>query len=123
LSCGSTWIVRAAALAALVSLVSLTAACHTTRIVWAKPGGDNAQLQTDMQACGYQPSSATQAYQAAAAPPVYQTRTMTSGYPTGPVTPTYANESTKSATIDVQESQRSPVSCMTARGWRLTPLP
>ncbi|HYL31727.1 MAG TPA: hypothetical protein VEU53_01100 [Stellaceae bacterium] len=120
MSRAATWTVRAATFTALVSLLS---ACHTTRVVWAKPGGDSVQLQTDMQACGYQPSSVSQTYQASGAPPVYQTRTMTSGYPTNPMAPTYANESTKSATIDVQDSQRSPVHCMIARGWRLMPMP
>lgn len=120
MSRAATWAVHATALAALVSL---TAACHTTRVVWAKPGGDSAQLQTDLQACGYRPSSVTQTHQAPATPPVYQAQTITSGYPTGPMAPTYANESTKSATIDVQDSQRSLVSCIIARGWRLTPLP
>jgi len=46
-----------------------------------------------------------------------------SGYPANPMAPTYTNESTKIATIDVQDSQRSPVRCMVARGWRLTPVP
>ncbi|MGH6977630.1 MAG: hypothetical protein ACREED_11440 [Stellaceae bacterium] len=126
----ATWTARAAALAAVVALL---AACHTTRVVWAKPGGDNASLQDDMQACNYQPPATAPAYQAATAAPAYQPLPAPSGYPAGPMTPAHSTpaysssgssgDATNSVTIDVPDAQRSPASCMIAHGWRLTPLP
>lgn len=117
-----TWAAQAAALLALAMLV---AGCHTTRVVWAKPGGEAASLQDDMQTCNYHP--ATTAYRPAAAPG-YQPLPAPSGYSAGSMAPAYSTpansaDATNSVTIDVPDAQRSPVSCMIAHGWRLTPLP
>lgn len=120
MSRAATWAARAAA---LVTLASLLAACHTTRVVWAKPGGDNAALQDDMQACNYQPTATAPGYQAAAVAPSYQPTLTPGGYQASPTTPAYSGGNTKLATIDVQDAQRLAVSCMIAHGWRLTPLP
>lgn len=128
LSRAATW---AAGAAALMTLATLLAGCHTTRVVWAKPGGDDAALQDDMRTCNYRPTTTVPDYQAAAvpgyqppqAPTPFSTGPMTSAYST-PTYPTSAySRDTKSATIDVQDAERSPVSCMIAHGWRLTPLP
>jgi len=129
LSRAPTWTARAVA---LVTLASMLAACHTTRVVWARPGGDNTALQDDMQACSYHPPTAT-AYQPAPAQPAYaptqapfgyQPTPAPSRYSANPMAPAYSSAgATKSVTIDVQDEQRSPVNCMIAHGWRLTPLP
>lgn len=115
----------------LLALATLLAGCHRTRVVWAKPAGDAAALQSDMQACGYGAPTAT-ADQPAPAQPSYQptpalfgnqTNPPLSSYPSNPMAPTYSSTPTQSVTIDAPDSQRSPVSCMIAHGWRLTPLP
>lgn len=112
-----------------MTLAMLLAACHTTRVVWAKSGGDNTALQDDMQACNYRPTSATApAYQATTTTPGYQSMPAPTTFSAGPMTPAYSTpaysgDTTKSATIDVQDAQRLAVSCMIAHGWRLTPLP
>jgi len=123
LSRAARWATGAAALAALASVL---AACHTTRVVWAKPGGDDAALQSDIQTCGYRGPATTQTYQPPTIPRPYLPTPTASGYPlgtAGSMTPVHADDSAKSATIDVPDAQRSPVSCMIAHGWRLTPLP
>lgn len=120
MSCAATWTARAAA---LVTLASLLAACHATRVVWAKPGGDTAALQSDMEACGYRSPTTGTAYQSAPARPTYQPTPAVAGYPANPMAPAYAADNTRSVTIDVPDEQRSPVRCMIAHGWRLTPLP
>lgn len=115
-------------MAALLALATLLAGCHTTRVVWAKPGGDSGALHDAMQACNYRsPTTAPQGYQAAAVPG-YQPPPMSTQFSTGPMTPAYptsaySGDTTKSATIDAQDAQRLAVSCMIAHGWRLTPLP
>lgn len=124
----ATWAARATA---LLTLATLLASCHTTRVVWAKPGGNKATLQDDMQACNYNLATTAPGYRAAAAP-IFQSTPVPTGSPTGAMTP-YSNPSypssassgdtTKSATIDVRDAQRLAVSCMIAHGWRLTPLP
>ena len=123
MSHAATWTARAVALVALVALASLLAACHTTRVVWAKSGGDTTALQSDMEACGYHSPATGTAYQPAPALPVYQPAPTASGYPANPMAPAHATGNTKSVTIDVPDEQRSPVRCMIAHGWRLTPLP
>jgi hypothetical protein len=92
---------RLAGRVALLAALALTlAGCHTTRVVWAKPGGGDAALQSDLQGC---------ADQARAAPPGY------------------FNNRILSATTDPQfaaiEAARPQVNCMIGRGWRLTPVP
>ena len=117
--------------AALLALATLLAGCHTTRVVWAKPGGNSAALQDDMQACNYHPPTAT-AFQPGPAQPTFQPAQPLFGeqpalnpsaYQANPMAPVYSNETTKSVTINVPDEQRSPVNCMIAHGWRLTPLP
>jgi hypothetical protein len=111
---------------ALTALASVLAACHTTQVVWAKPGGDNAALQSDIQTCGYRGPAMAQIDQPPTIPRPYLPTPTTSGYPlgtAGSMTSTHADDSVKSATIDVPDTQRSPVNCMIAHGWRLTPLP
>ena len=81
---------------AAVALTAALAACHTTPVVWSKPGADQAQLESDLHACADQAK--------AVAPLPYDLRTM-------------------STTSDVQETTRRQVSCMLGRGWKLTPLP
>lgn len=134
MSRAATWV---APVAALLALALLLGGCHTTRVVWAKPGGDSAALQNDMQACNYYPTT-TVANNQAATLPGYQPSPTPPDFSTGPMTPAYStptyppsvysptpaySRDTKSATIDVQDRQRSAVSCMIAHGWRLTPLP
>lgn len=126
----ATW---AAGAAALVTLATLLTGCHTTRVVWTKPGGDDAALQDDMRTCNYaQTTTATPGYQPAAGVPAYQSTQAPIGYSAPPVsassmptypTSTYPGSATKSVTIDVQDAQRLAVRCMIAHGWRLTPLP
>jgi len=120
--------------AALLALATLLAGCHTTRVVWAKPGGNSTALQDDMQACHYRPTTNVPGYQAAAVPG-YQPPPAPTAFSTGPMTPAYSTstsaypkpapsgDTTRSVTIDVPDTQRAPVSCMIAHGWRLTPLP
>ena len=87
---------KIARLAVLAMLMTTLAACHTTPVVWSKPGADQAQLESDLQACAEQAK--------AVAPLPYDIRTM-------------------STTSEVQETTRRQVSCMLGRGWKLTPLP
>lgn len=134
MSRAATWVVPVAALLALAMLLT---GCHTTHVVWAKPGGDSAALQNDMQACNYHPTTTVASNQAATLPG-YQPSQAPPDFSTGPMTPAYStptypasvysptsaySRDTKSATIDVQDRQRLAVSCMIAHGWRLTPLP
>lgn len=123
-----TWAAQAAGLLALATLL---AGCHTTHVVWAKPGGDIASLHNDLQACNYRPTTPAPGYQAATVPG-YQPPQETTTFSTGPTMPAYStpgyptsayNRDTKSATIDVQDAQRMSVNCMIAHGWRLTPQP
>lgn len=119
-------------MAALLALGSLLAGCHTTRVVWAKPGGDSAALQNDMQACNYRPTTTALNNQAATLPG-YQPPPTPSGFSTSPMTPAYSTptypasasrgDTANSVTIDAPDAERSPVRCMIAHGWRLTPLP
>lgn len=109
----ATWTARAAALAVLASLL---AACHTTRVVWAKPGANAASLRDDTQACEYRPPEAALPNQTAAMP-------ATSAYAASSTTPGYFGNTTRSVTIDVPDTRRSTVTCLIAHGWRLTPLP
>lgn len=130
LSRTATW---AAGAAALVTLATLLAGCHTTRVVWAKPGGDDAALHDDMRTCNYvQTTTATPGYQPPAGARGYQSTQAPIGYSAAPVpaystpaypTSAYAGDTTKSVTIDVQDRQPLTVRCMIAHGWRLTPLP
>lgn len=118
--------------ATLVTLATLLTGCHTTRVVWGKPGGDDAALQDDMRTCNYvQTTTATPSYQTAAGVPGYQSTRAVIGYSATPMpaystsaypTSAYPGDATKSVTIDVQDSQRSAVRCMIEHGWRLTPL-
>ena len=88
---------RCAGRAALLAALALTlAACHTTRVVWAKPGADDAALQSDLQQCALQAKAAT---------------------------PTYFDSRTMSVVSDPQDAARLQNSCMTGRGWRLSPQP
>jgi len=88
---------RLAGRAALVGALALTlAACHTTRVVWAKPGGDDVALRSDLQDCADRARAAS---------------------------PNYSDSRAMSTTADVQDAQRRQVSCMIGRGWRLTPVP
>lgn len=124
---------RVAGAIALVTLATLLTGCHTTRVVWAKPGGNDTALQDDMRTCSYvQTTTATPSYQAAAGVPGYQSTRAMIGYSAAPMpaystsaypTPAYSADATNSATIDAPDAQRSPVKCMIAHGWRLTPLP
>jgi hypothetical protein len=75
----------------------MVAACHTTRVVWSKPGGDQAELQSDLAAC----SHATQAG----------------------VVDESSNRAVAVENDIPASSTRLQVSCMLERGWRLTPLP
>lgn len=122
----ATWAAQAAALLALATLL---AGCHTTRVNWAKPDGDTAALQNDMQACNYhyRPTINAPSYQAVGVPG-YQPPLASTSFSTGQMTPAYptpasSGDATKSATIDVKDPQRLAVNCMIAHGWRLTPVP
>lgn len=124
----ATWAVQAAA---LLVLTTLLAGCHRTQVVWAKPGGDSAALHNDMQTCNYHPLASTP-FQSSPPQPTYQPmQTLFGGQPVvnpssyraNSMAPANSNESTKSVPLDLQNEQRSPVSCMIAHGWRLTPLP
>lgn len=86
------WVWSTAVLAAL----PLLAACHSTPVVWSKPGADQDAFQRDLRTCSEQAR--------ATSPNTFDSRTMTT-------------------TMDVQDVQRQQVSCMIGRGWRLTPQP
>jgi hypothetical protein len=88
------WTVQLALVPALAVMV---AACHTTRVVWSKPGGDQAELQSDLAACG---------------------RDTQAGVVDESTNRTVAVENDIPAS-----STRLQVSCMLKHGWRLTPLP
>lgn len=88
------WTVRSALVPALAVMV---AACHTTRVVWSKPGSDQAELQSDLAAC----SRDTQAG----------------------VVDESSNRAVAVENDIPASSTRLQVSCMLKRGWRLTPLP
>lgn len=86
-----------ARLAVCVVLATTLAACHTTRVVWSKPGGDQTALQSDLTAC-LRDDLAT------AASTVRSRDTVVGGDIPAP-------------------STRRQVRCMLDRGWKLTPLP
>lgn len=88
---------RTAQVAALAALASVMAACHTTRVVWSKPGADQAALQSDLTACH------EEALAAAAST---------------------AKKGDAAANGDIPAASTRPdVHCMLGRGWKLTPLP
>jgi hypothetical protein len=72
----------------------LLAACGGPRETWTKPGVSDIDLQRDLQQCDAQAN--------AAAPVYYDPRSM-------------------SAVSDPQSIERSQFSCMTGRGWQMTP--
>jgi len=76
--------------------LTLLLACHTTRVVWTKPGADEVALESDLRACAAQSQSSS---------------------------PNYVDTRQMAAVRDVQDVQRRQVSCMVGRGWRLTPQP
>jgi hypothetical protein len=87
---------RRTARAALFAMFAVTlAACHTTRVVWSKPGADQAELQSDLAACQDEAHAAAN-----------------------------SNVSEPASSYDIPSATtRQQVSCMLRRGWRLTPLP
>ncbi len=86
-----------ARLAVWVALATALAACHTTRVVWSKQGGDQTALQSDLTAC-HGDEHATAANTA-------NSHDIVIGGDI-PAAPT-----------------RQQVRCMLDRGWKLTPLP
>ena len=82
--------------ALLMACATALAACHTTRVVWSKPGGDATALQSDLRDC---------------ASPTH----------TPSVSPLSSQEAL--ATTDMHDTQPQQMRCMIDRGWRLTPVP
>lgn len=81
----------------VATLAMMLAACHTTRVVWSKPGANQAELQSDLALCR-ENTPAPMASDANAR------------------ATTVANDIPATST-------RQQVGCMLKRGWRLTPLP
>ncbi|MGH6967738.1 MAG: hypothetical protein ACREEN_01355 [Stellaceae bacterium] len=115
----------------LGALAATLAACHTTRVVWSKPGADQAALQGDLQACADQARVALPDVSdnrgAAAAMSTPSVRPESSNYFGGasaPATTDTEQYAARDAARDtVTEALRPQVKCMIAHGWRLTPQP
>ena len=95
---------RTAWAVALATLAAALAACHTTHVVWSKPGADQSALRSDLQACAAQAN--------AGKPLSADIRTMTN-----------AADETSPGQVNWDEASRQQVGCMLSRGWKLTPLP
>jgi len=116
---------RRAGHAALLAALALTlAACHTTRVVWSKPGADQAALQSDWQTCA-ELARTVESSDHVGGPAM---STATESQIAAQKSAQYAGQSpAQAATRDAAQyaviaASRPQVSCMTGRGWRLTPV-